>query len=295
MERKKILIILTLLLLFILMVVTIYFYNSSGNSFGSSDDKIGVVVTVGPQEEFVKRVGGDRVNVTVMVPPGADPHTYEPLPNQMKQVQNAQIYFQVGSGIEFELTWMNKLTSMNGQMKVVNTSAGIQLVPNTAEGEEGSDPHVWVSPRNAKVMVENIYQSLVQTDPGNKDYYTKNRDEYLQELDELDKNITKTLSGKNNTKIMVYHPAWAYFCRDYNLQQISIEQAGKEPTPQNIAFLVDTARNESIKVIFVSPEFSSSNAQVIANEIGGKVVVVDPLSQNYLENMKKVADAFAGT
>ena len=277
------------------MAVTIYFYNSTGNSSGSSDDKIGVVVTVGPQEEFVKRVGGDRVNVTVMVPPGADPHTYEPLPNQMKQVQNAQIYFQVGSGIEFELTWMNKLTSINSQMKVVNTSSGIQLVPNTAEGEEGSDPHVWVSPRNAKIMVENIYQSLVQTDPGNKDYYTKNRDEYLQELDELDKNITQTLSGKNNTKIMVYHPAWAYFCRDYNLQQISIEQAGKEPTPQNIAFLVDTARNESIKVIFVSPEFSSSNAQVIANEIGGKVVVVDPLSQNYLENMKKVAGAFAGT
>ena len=295
MERKKILIILTLILLFILMAVTIYFYNSTGNSSGSSDDKIGVVVTVGPQEEFVKRVGGDRVNVTVMVPPGADPHTYEPLPNQMKQVQNAQIYFQVGSGIEFELTWMNKLTSINSQMKVVNTSSGIQLVPNTAEGEEGSDPHVWVSPRNAKIMVENIYQSLVQTDPGNKDYYTKNRDEYLQELDELDKNITQTLSGKNNTKIMVYHPAWAYFCRDYNLQQISIEQAGKEPTPQNIAFLVDTARNESIKVIFVSPEFSSSNAQVIANEIGGKVVVVDPLSQNYLENMKKVAGAFAGT
>ncbi|EKQ54123.1 MAG: ABC-type metal ion transport system, periplasmic component/surface adhesin [Methanobacterium sp. Maddingley MBC34] len=294
MERKKILIISISILILILITAT-YIYTSTGNSTGSSDDKIGVIVTVGPQEEFVKRVGGDRVNVTVMVPPGADPHTYEPLPNQMKQVQNAQIYFQVGSDIEFELTWMDKLISMNSQMKVVNTSSGIQLIPNTAEGEEGSDPHVWVSPRNAKIMVENIYQTLVQTDPENKDYYTKNRDEYLKELDQLDKNITQTLSGKNNTKIMVYHPAWAYFCRDYNLQQISIEQAGKEPTPQNIAILVDTARNESIKVIFVSPEFSTSNAQVIANEIGGKVVVVDPLSQNYLENMKKVAGVFAGT
>jgi zinc transport system substrate-binding protein len=295
MERKKILIILAGLLLIILIALTTYLYTSTGNSTGSADGKIGVIVTVGPQEEFVKRVGGDRVNVTVMVPPGADPHTYEPLPNQMKQVQDAKIYFQVGSGIEFELTWMDKLTSMNSQMKVVNTSAGIQLIPNTAEQEAGSDPHVWVSPRNAKIMVENIYQTLVQEDPQNKDYYTKNRDEYLKELDDLDKNITQTMSGKNNTKIMVYHPAWAYFCKDYNLQQVAIEQAGKEPTPQNIAFLVDTARNESIKVIFVSPEFSTSNAQVIANEIGGKVVVVDPLSQNYLENMKKVADAFASS
>ncbi len=294
MERKKILITSILILILILIPVT-YFYTSAGNSTGSSNGKIGVVVTVGPQEEFVKRVGGDRVNVTVMVPPGADPHTYEPLPNQMKQVQNAQIYFQVGSGIEFELTWMDKLTSMNSQMKLVNTSAGIQLIPNTAEGEEGNDPHVWVSPRNAKIMVENIYQTLVKEDPQNKDYYTKNRDEYLNELDELDKNITQTLSNKNNTKIMVYHPAWAYFCRDYNLQQISIESQGKEPTPQGITNLVDQARKENIKVIFVSPQFSTSNAQVIANEIGGKVIIADDLSENYLENMKKVAGAFAGT
>lgn len=272
-----------------------YLYTSPGNSTGSKYGQIGVVVTVGPQEEFVKRVGGERVNVTVMVPPGADPHTYEPLPNQMKQVQNAQIYFQVGSDVEFELAWMDKLTSINPQMKLVNTSTGIQLIPNTAESEEGSDPHVWVSPRNAKVMVENIYQSLVQADPNNKDYYTKNRDEYLKELDELDKNITQRLSGKNNTKIMVYHPAWAYLCKDYNLQQISIEQDGKEPTPQAIASLVDTARRENIKVIFVSPEFSTSNAQVIASEIAGKVVVVDPLSNDYLKNMQKVAEAFAST
>jgi len=272
-----------------------YIYTSPGNSTGSKYGQIGVVVTVGPQEEFVKRVGGERVNVTVMVPPGADPHTYEPLPNQMKQVQNAQIYFQVGSDVEFELAWMDKLTSINPQMKLVNTSTGIQLIPNTAESEEGSDPHVWVSPRNAKVMVENIYQSLVQADPENKDYYTKNRDEYLKELDELDKTIIQKLSGKNNTKIMVYHPAWAYLCKDYNLQQISIEQDGKEPTPQAIVSLVDTARRENIKVVFVSPEFSTSNAQVIASEIGGKVVAVDPLSNDYLKNMQKVAEAFAST
>ena len=294
MERKKVIyIILTLILISITFTVIYYF--AINNSSGSPDGKIGVVVTVGPQEEFVKRVGGDRVNVTVMVPSGADPHTYEPLPNQMKQVQDAQIYFQVGSGIEFELSWMDKIASMNPEMKLVNTSEGITLLPNTAEQEEGSDPHVWVSPKNAKSMVENIYQTLIQTDPENKDYYTENRDEYLKELDELDKNITQTLSGKNNTKIMVYHPAWAYFCRDYNLQQIAIESEGKEPTPQEIANLVDEARADNIKIIFVTPEFSTSNAEVIANEIGGKVVVVDPLDSNYLENMQKVAEAFAST
>ncbi len=292
MERKVIYIILTFLILILLIISAVYLF-SGNNQLQSSDGRIGVVVTVGPQEEFVKKVGGDKVNVTVMVPPGADPHTYEPLPNQMKQVQNALIYYQVGSGIEFEITWMDRIASMNPKMKLVNTSTGIVLIPNTAEQEDGSDPHVWVSPRNAKIMVQNIYQSLVEADPQNKDYYTKNRDEYFKQLDELDNNITQTLSGKTNTKIMVYHPSWGYFCKDYNLQQISIESQGKEPTPQGIANLVDQARKDNIKVIFVSPQFTTSNAQVIANEIGGRVVIVDPLSENYLENMKKVAESFA--
>lgn len=294
MEKKVLYIFLASLIL--LLCIGLYLFNNnyqdSNNKSQTSNDKIGVVVTVGPQEEFAKRVGGDRVNVMVMVPQGADPHTYEPLPNQMKQVQDAKIYFIVGSGIEFELAWMDKLTAMNPQMEVVNTSQGIELLPNTEE-HEGNDPHVWVSPKNAKIMVENIYTKLVEIDPENKDYYQKNRDEYLNKLDELDKNTTKILSNQKNRNIMVYHPSWAYFCRDYDLKQIPIESQGKEPTPQGIASLIDQARRDNIRVIFVSPQFSSSNAQVIAREIGGRVVVVNPLSNNYIENMKTVAESFA--
>ncbi len=294
MEKKVLYIFLASLIL--LLCIGLYLFNNnyqdSNNKSQTSNDKIGVVVTVGPQEEFVKRVGGDRVNVMVMVPQGADPHTYEPLPNQMKQVQDAKIYFIVGSGIEFELAWMDKLTAINPQMEVVNTSQGIELLPNTEE-HEGNDPHVWVSPKNAKIMVENIYTKLVEIDPENKDYYQKNRDEYLNKLDELDKNTTKILSNQKNRNIMVYHPSWAYFCRDYDLKQIPIESQGKEPTPQGIASLIDQARRDNIRVIFVSPQFSSSNAQVIAREIGGRVVVVNPLSNNYIKNMKTVAESFA--
>ncbi len=286
------------LILILLILTGLYLannnYQNTNDKSQTSDDKIGVVVTVGPQEEFTKRVGGDRINVMVMVPQGADPHTYEPLPNQMKQVQEAEIYYMVGSGIEFELTWMAKLTAMNPQMEVVNTSQGIELLPNTEE-YEGNDPHVWVSPKNAKIMVENIYTNLIEIDPENKDYYQKNRDEYFKKLDELDKNTTKILSDQNNTKIMVYHPSWAYFCRDYDLKQIPIESQGKEPTPQGIARLVDQARRDNIRVIFVSPQYSSTNAQVIAREIGGRVVFVDPLSNNYMQNMKKVAESFANS
>jgi zinc transport system substrate-binding protein len=288
--------IVTIIILTAVVIITAAYLISTLDNFQSKNltekGKTGVVVTVGPQSEFVKRLGGERVKVTVMVPPGADPHTYEPLPSQMKAVSDAKIYYEVGSGIEFELSWMDKIRGVNPYMEVVNCSQGMVLLPSSVSGES-YDPHVWVSPKKAKIMVENTYQGLVNVDPANKDYYTKNRNEYMQQLDQLDKNLTQTLALKKNTKIMVYHPAWGYFCHDYGLQQIAIQSQGKEPTPQGIASLIDLARKDNIKVIFVTPQYSASNAQVIANEIGARLVVVDDLNINYLENMKKVAEAFS--
>jgi len=176
-------------------------------------------------------------------------------------------------------------------MKVVNTSQGITLLPS--QGESSSDPHVWVSPRNARVMVENTYQALVEVDPDNQKYYQENRDQYLERLDQADQNLTHSLQKVNSKKILVYHPAWAYLCRDYGLEQISIEKEGKEPTSQDLTRLVDQARQENITLVFVSPQHNQENAQVIADELGGELVVVDPLASNYLENMAQVAEAFS--
>jgi len=267
--------------------------------------RIGVVVSILPQAEFAEKVGGDKVQVTVMVPLGASPHTYEPTPSQLKEVSKAKMYAKVGSGVEFELTWMDKIISVNREMLVVDCSKGIELIgeEHGHEGEHhehkeehkhhGADPHIWLSPKNAKIMVENIYQGLIQIDPPNQEYYARNKEKYLQELDELDNGIVQALSGKKNRKIMVYHPAWAYFVRDYGLEQIPIEKEGKEPTPQGIASLIKQAKENNITVIFASPQFSTKSAEVIAKEINGKVVLISPLEKNYLENMRKVAEAFA--
>lgn len=283
----------TIIILILAIVIGLLIFYSFSTTKPTNSDKLGVMVTVAPQMEFVKAVGKDKVDVTVMVPAGADPHTYEPLPSQIQQLSRAKIYLQVGSPLEFELTKMDKIKAMNSQLKVFNTSKGIQFIPNTAEGEEGSDPHVWVSPKNAKIMVENTYQALVEVDPQNQRYYQENRDLYLKKLDEVDRNLTQSLAGAKNRKIMVYHPAWGYLFRDYGLEQISIEKEGKEPTPQDLSQLIAEAQANNIKIIFVSPQQSQRNAQVIANEIGGQLVVVDPLAPNYLENMKKVAVTFS--
>ena len=255
--------------------------------------RIGVIVTILPQAEFVQRIAGDQAHITVMIPPGADPHTYEPAPSQLVEVSNAQLYVKVGSPIEFELSWMNKILSMNSHMLVVDSSKGIDLINSTDEDEPGLDPHIWTSVKNAEIMVDNIYQGFLQIDPTNKTYYENNTNQYLQELRTLDENITEILSGKNHRTFMVYHPAWGYFAREYGLEQLSIEEYGKEPTPQQLERLINEAKTQNISVIFISPQFNSRSAETIANEIHAIVVAVDPLAENYLENMQNIADAFA--
>ena len=258
----------------------------------AAGDKIGVMVTVLPQVEFVNAVGGGRVDVTAMVPPGANPHTYEVTPAQMAKLSAAKIYFKVGSPIEFELTWLDKLTAQNEGMTVVDCNEGIELIQSADPDEPGIDPHTWTSPQNVKIMVNNICAGLVQMDPVNKNYYEGNRDIYLQKLGALDVDIKSSLAGTENRAFIVYHPAWGYFAREYGLQQLGIEKEGKEPQAAYMARLIKEARDKNISVIFVSPQFDTRSAEAIAREIGGNVVSIDPEGRDYIDNMRKVATAF---
>jgi zinc transport system substrate-binding protein len=260
-------------------------------------NKINVVVSIMPLAEFAEKVGRVKTSVSVMVPPGASPHTYEPTPGQLVKLSKAKLYVKVGSPIEFELVWLDKILSANKNIFVVDASYGIEFMNvvykhNHEQNEHhyiGDDPHIWLSPKNAKIMVENIYNGFVSIDPDNKEYYLENKRSYLRELDELDLEIEILLADKINRRFMVYHPSWAYFARDYNLEQIPIEKGGKEPTARSIQFLIEQARIQNIRVIFASPQFNTESAEVIAREIKGQVVLIDPLQKDYITNMKKIA------
>lgn len=257
------------------------------------DDRIGVIVTIPPQAEFVEAVGGDRVEVEVMVPSGADPHTYEVTPGQMKKAARAALYAQVGSGVEFELAWADKLISLNRDMLVVDCSKGITLIEGLEDDEHGGtmDPHVWMSPRNAITMVKNICIGLITVDPENRSYYESNRDAYIAQLEALDQGIREELSDLRSRTFMVYHPAFGYFAHEYDLTMLSIEEEGKEPTAGALARLIETAKAVGIRAIFIEPQFSPRSAEVIAKEIGAEVITIDPLGRNYLENMQELAGA----
>ena len=139
-------------------------------------------------------------------------------------------------------------------------------------------------------MVNNIYKGLVKVDPANEDYYSAREKAYLQELDNLNRDIEQMLSVLKNRKFMVYHPAWGHFARDYNLEQISVETEGKEPSAKDIQHLIDQARKYDIKTIFVSPQFNIKSAEVIAKEIKGKVILVNPLEKDYISNLRRLAE-----
>lgn len=291
MNRKRVIIVLVIL---IFAFAALYYLASKKTDNMGNNDKIGVVVSLGPQEEFVKAVGGDKVDVTLMVPSNADPHTYEPLANQLSRVSNAKMYAELGTPIEFEVNYMDKIRAINPNMLVLNTSKGIKLIPNSAENESTTmDPHDYVDPKNAKIMVNNIYQGLVQIDPADKDYYQKNRDSYLQQLDDLDKNTTKLLKGKQGTYILIYHPAFGYYTKDYNLTQVGAMINDEEPSPQRIAMMVNIAKQNNITVIYTEPQYDTKFMQSIASQIGAQVLNVNDLDEHYIKNMEDIATEFS--
>jgi zinc transport system substrate-binding protein len=209
----------------------------------------------------------------------------------MTQLSNAGMYAKVGSPVEFELTWMDKLIGINQSMLVVDCSQGIDLTESQDPDEPGLDPHIWLSVKNAKIMAQNICDGLVQVDATNKAYYEENCAAYLEELTKLDSDLATDLSGVSNRSFIVFHPAFGYFARDYNLTQIGVEQEGKEPDADYIVRLIKEAKEKDIRVVFVSPQYSTKSAESIAKEIGGQVVIIDPLAKDFIGNMRAIESA----
>lgn len=284
--------------------------------------KINTVVSILPQKTFVEAIGGDKINVTLMVKPGSDPHMYEPKPSQMRAISKADIYFTI-DGLEFEETWLHKFEDLNKRMKIVNTAKGIKKLEMEAhshgeheehdehekhakhddhddhdehEGHkhEGKDPHVWLSPEYVKVLAKNILDGFVAIDRGNESYYKANYEKFIAKVEKTDKTIKNILKDTpEHSKFMVFHPAWGYFAHTYELEQVAIEVEGKSPKPKHIAHIIDEAKEENVKAIFTAPEFSDNIASSIAKELNIKVVKVSPLSPNWSENLINLAKAIA--
>ena len=282
--KKSSLIIYAGILLFVFSI-GIFIYANSKNVNNNTDSKINIIVSILPQIDFVENIGKDKISVSAMIPPGFSPATYDPNIEQLKKLSAADLYIRIGH-IPFEKTQMKRLEDLNPKMKVVDSSKGIEIYKN--------DPHIWLSPRLVKIQVENIYLALVEIDPENKDFYEKNKNEYLAKLNDLDLELQNAFSEMQNKKILVFHPAFGYLARDYGFEQIAIEIEGKESSVENLAKIIDTAKKENIKTIFVQKQFSMKNAEAIARQINGSVVPLDPLAESYVENLRRIGEKMGG-
>ena len=280
-----------------------------------------VTTSILPTKFFVEQIAGDTLDVNAMVGKGADPHTYEPKPKQMKELEKSELYFAIG--IEFEDAWLDRFSKTFKNLRIVKTQEGIEKIAMSEEHEheehhehkhegehkhehhdhegehhhhhhhDGLDPHIWLDPILVKTQADNIAKALIEKFPQNAKLYEENLAKFKASLDELDGFIKNELKDVKTREFIVYHPSWGYFAKRYNLEQIAIEIEGKEPKPAELKELIEEAKEHGVKVIFVAPQFPTKAANLIAKETGSKVVMIDQLPENWLAEMKKTAEIFA--
>lgn len=283
-----------------------------GHSLAYAGGKLLVFTSIVPQKYFVERIGGDRVAVSIMVTPGESPATYEPKPRQMAALSKATLYFAIG--VPFESSWLNKIAAANPDMTIVHTDAGIQKYPMEThhhhgngmkedghhKGESGPhaddhiimDPHIWTSPPLVKPQAETICKALIRQDPENEAFYRENLERFINEVDSIHAELSALFEKRGGMAFMVFHPSWGYFARTYGIVQVPVEIEGKTPKPAQMKALIDRAKKQHIKVIFVQPQFSKRSAGVIAKSIGGQVMVADPLAYDWAGNIRHQAGVF---
>ena len=278
----------------LIYILTLLICCACGNTPHQNEKPI-LTVTIEPLRYFTEAIAGNQYQVVSMVPKGSSPESYDPTPQQLVNLSRSQAYLRIGY-IGFEQAWMKKLEENNPDMKVFDTSKGVNLIRDKGHWhgdhfhEGGVEPHIWNSTQNAAVIADNIYTALCELDVTHQSDYKQRLDSLKQIIRQTDVNIRTLLENADST-FLIYHPALSYFARDYGLKQISIEEGGKEPSPAQLKALIDTCRKENAHTIFVQQEFDQRNAQLIADELGVKVVSINPLSYDWSEEMLRVVRA----
>lgn len=262
----------------------------------ASVKKIRVIASIAPLADFAKEVGKEQVEVVLLLPPGASPHTYEPTPKTIREISRAQLFIKIGAGLEF---WADKIIkATNSSIQVIEASEGIPLIKTDAHAHlhdtvQAADPHIWLDPLLCVTIIDKIEKALSQADPDNSSKYRANAFGYSKKLIALDREIEEKVKLFSTREYITFHPAWNYFSKRYNLRVAGVveEGPGREPTPKHLNRILKELRRLKAKVIFAEPQFSPKTAEAIAREAGAKVLFLDPLGgqkgrEGYIEMMR---------
>ncbi len=293
--------------------------SESATGGANTRSRLHVFVSILPQAYFVERVGGDRVVTDVLVGPGQSPATYCPSPRQMAALERADVYFTIG--VPFEQTLMRKIRASLPELRVVDSRRGVTLrwmapadhhdhaepgAGTSAHGDEQAsgggassgpagtpDPHVWLDPQRVKIIAQNMCEALCSLDPAGATTYRRNLAAFQGDLDLLTARIRALLAPFRGRAFYVFHPAYGYFADAFGLRQVAVEVEGKRPSPRRLERLIEQARADRVRVVVVQPQFATGTAEVIAREIGGEVVPIDPLARDYVKNLDAMAAKIA--
>jgi len=285
------------------------------SELSSSPSDLNVIVSVPPQADFVRRIGGDHVQVDVLVGLGQDPHNFSPTPAQMTVLSKAELFITVGMPFEEELC--HQIESANSGLQVVSMSDGFEKIPlqcdhsahaleedehEEKDGDEHDhlhdhgedDPHVWLSPPLLKVQIANIAAALKANLPEHGAEFDRNLEVFQSELDALHNEIKEILDDKAGEEFFVFHPAFGYFGDTYGIEQVAVEVNGNEPTPNELAEFIDQAKKDEMKTLFVQPQFDDRSAKIIAEQLGARVESLDPLAPDALATIRRIAETIVG-
>ena len=277
----------------IFLFLIIFLMLSCGRNVTNSGDKI-ITVSIAPFKYFVEEIAGNDFTVNIMVPAGADPHIYEPFPDQISNLRKSVGYISNGY-LGFEMNWLDRFYETNPTMKRLSLGEGINPLASDHHHlgghVEGADPHYWVSPTCALIMASSVKGFLSMLYPAHKQKYETNYQLLVSKIQVIDNRARELFSGVSNRSFMIYHPNLSYLARDYGLEEIAVEFEGKEPTPSRMRELIDLARIDNLKTIFVQVEYDTKNAKSIADEIGAKIILIDPLYENWQKSTSDIINA----
>jgi len=274
-------------ILLLYSIVLMFAVNPGAVVFGG---QVRAFVSVAPQRYFVERVGGRFVEVEELVAPGRSPVTYEPTPKQIARLAESHVYFRIG--VPFEHGFIDKIAGMNPELKIIDTRTKVPLrFFNVSDGGQVPDPHIWLDPRRVKIQAATICEVLCGILDERCGDFRHNLSLFEQDLEKTDREITEILAPLKGRPFYVFHPAFGYFGDSYGLHQVAVEVEGKEPGPRHLSKLIEQARKEGVRTIFVQPQFARGRAETFARAIGAEVVALDPLARDYLANLTFMAGA----
>lgn len=247
---------------------------------------ITVSVTLPPYADFISQIIGkelrDKIRINTLIQPGTNAHSYEPKPAEIKNLLNSKIYFRVGNIFNLEKTLFEKVNFKKDSTKIIDCSKNINLIDN--------NPHYWLSPQNAKLITQTILDQIILLMPEFKDQFTSNYNKFISKIDSINQIINQNLKHKKNLILFVYHPAWTYFAKDFNLTELSIETEGKSPNALELNSKIILARQKNIKTIFYDPHFDKSAAYTIAKSLNVNLDTLDPLPTDYIKNLIEISE-----